>query len=710
MQLSKTIMKESLTAAIGAFVAAAVSAKTISGGLVQEFKYDAPDRAPIHFGGWSRASEAHGHDYCVFADITYADGSALWAQKADFTRGTHDWEYSANALVPQKPVAKIKLYAFLRDGSGKAEFRDVFLKREAPPKDTVLSVRRFTNRPFSRDDVLCERFWDGRWASHRERLAPDVQVNVPNPLAAGEVAVWIADSARRVTPLTFPSAEDRKAVAELEVARRERESFQVIVSTGDDAQVDGATLELESPKDGLGRELKGSVAWERQGYLARRHPYKPHPLEAPVYEKWLPEPLLPAAPFAVRKGGSQGTWITVFADSAALPGLYLGRVKVLAQGGKLLASLPFSVRVRDFALPATFGLKTSFSYMDGFTKPLYPKVWNARRREAHDILLDHRLNPDDITRTDLTRIEDIAHMKARGANSWNLTQIAPPPRNPRAKWLCRPEAKDVFNPGFYEAFTNRLAPHVAALKARGLFDGAYIYGFDECEEAFYPGMRKMYLQLKRDFPDLPIMTTARMFNDFSAGRLKITDDLIAADWFCGSMRRYGIEAADAVRARGCRAWWYTSLEPTHPYMNFANWEYPFIEGRLVLGCCTWLYRTDGFLFWHSNAWREGRGAKLDEMGDTFFPDFNTYGTKGCPGDGVFLYPGSSHILPGIRLANIRDGEEDWECLHLAERKAGRRRIEELVREICRSRKDFSRSLADLRKMRRGLAEIIESAK
>ena len=145
-------------------------------------------------------------------------------------------------------------------------------------------------------------------------------------------------------------------------------------------------------------------------------------------------------------------------------------------------------------------------------------------------------------------------------------------------------------------------------------------------------------------------------------------------------------------------------------MNFANWEYPFIEGRLVLGCCTWLYRTDGFLFWHSNAWREGRGAKLDEMGDTFFPDFNTYGTKGCPGDGVFLYPGSSHILPGIRLANIRDGEEDWECLHLAERKAGRRRIEELVREICRSRKDFSRSLADLRKMRRGLAEIIESAK
>ena len=90
---------------------AASAAKTVCGGLVQEFTYDAPDRAPIHFGGWSRAEGAQGHDYCVFADIYYADGSALWAQKADFTRGTHDWEYSAYAMVPQKPVAKISRHS-----------------------------------------------------------------------------------------------------------------------------------------------------------------------------------------------------------------------------------------------------------------------------------------------------------------------------------------------------------------------------------------------------------------------------------------------------------------------------------------------------------------------------------------------------------------------------------------------------------------------
>ena len=691
-----------------ALIAASGSAKTVCGGLVREFKYDAPDRAPVHFGGWSRAEGAEGHDYCVFADVFYADGSALWAQKADFTRGTHDWEYSACALIPQKPVARIKLYAFLRDGSGKAEFRDVFLKREAPPKGTVLSSWRFTNRPFTKDDVLCERFWDGRWASHRERIAPDVQVRIANPLAASEIAAWIADSTRRVTPLTFPSANDRKTVAELELVRGESESFQVILSAGDDAEREGVALEIAAPKDGLGRELKGSVKWERQGYLARRPPYKPHPLEAPSCEKWLPDPLLPAAPFKVRKGGSQGTWITVHADPAAMPGLYLGKVRVRTAGGEDLAEIPFSVRVRKLALPATFGLKTSFSYMDGFTKPLYPGDWNARRREAHDILLDHRLNPDDITRTDLTRIEDIAHMKARGANAWNITQIAPPPNDPRAKWLCRPEAKDVFAPGFYESFTNRLAPHVAALKARNLFDGAYIYGFDECEGEFYSGMREMYLKLKRDFPDLPIMTTARTFNDFCNGRRKVSDDLIVADWFCGSMGAYRTEAADAVRQRGCKAWWYTSLGPTYPKMNFANWEYPFIEGRLVLGCCTWLYRSDGFLFWHCNNWKGGSGALLDLSADTFFPEFNTYGSQGCPGDGVFLYPGKGRILPSIRLANIRDGEEDWECLHMAELKTGRGAVERAVRDVVRSKEDFSRSHSELLAVRRRVADIAEN--
>lgn len=702
-------MSRILSVLAGVFPVGAVwAAQLVCGGLVESFKYETPTVQPVYFGGWSRAEGVNALEYCLYADVYYADGSVLWAQRADFRCGTHDWEYASYAFTPEKPVSRIAFYAFVRDGVGKAAFKDVFLKREAPRTGEVLWSRRFTDQPYSDSDVVCELYWNGRRAAHRNRKTDERDMRVGNPLPEREIVVWTADSMRRVTPLTFPDAQARAHApsVQLELARNERESFQVIVSTGSAVGLHDVSLALTPLTDAEGRTLDATVTWQRQGYLARRPPYKAHPFEAPVAERWLPEPLLPAAPFTVRPGGSQGTWVTVFASRQAAPGLYHGTVAVRSSDGGTLARVPLCVRVRRFALPETFGLKTSFTYMDGFTKALFPDRWTALRREAHDLLLDHRLNPDDITRTDLTPVEDIAHMKARGAKTWNLVQIAPP-KSPKAKWLWRPKAEEVFSPGFYVSFTNRLAPHVAELKKRGLLDGAYLYGFDECGKEYHDGMRALYLRLKRDFPELPILTTASVFSDLCRGALPLDDAALTADWFCGSMRRYRPETADLLRERGRQVWWYTSLNPCYPNMNFANWEYPFVEGRLLLGFCTWLYRADGFLFWHSNFWREGTGAVLDEMADTFFPGFNMHDAQGCPGDGIFLYPGKGRVLSGIRLANARDGEEDWEYLALAERKVGRTAVERLVRRVVRARDDFSRDPAVVREVRRQLADLIE---
>ena len=74
---------------------------------------------------------------------------------------------------------------------------------------------------------------------------------------------------------------------------------------------------------------------------------------------------------------------------------------------------------------------------------------------------------------------------------------------------------------------------------------------------------------------------------------------------------------------------------------------------------------------------------------------------------MFLYPGKGRILPSIRLANIRDGEEDWEYLNLAERKVGRDAVERIVRTAVRSKQDFSRSYADLQSVRRCIADLVD---
>ena len=677
------------------------AAQIVCGGLVTNIVYDVPMRAPVYFGGECRTEGANAKDCCVFADIYYADGSALWAQTATFTQGTHGWEKSSDVVLPKKPVKTIKLYAFLRDGKGKAEFRNVFLERRTPPQGTALIARRYDDRPTSGGDILCECIWNGKKKVYRETAARESSGNrLPSP---AKTVVWTADSMARVTPLSFPSADAARS-ATVELARNESESFQIVVTAGAEVTLNDVTFDISSLKDATGRTFAGTVTWERVAYLSRRPGIKSHPFAAPRHERWIPEPLLPSAPFAVRGGSSRAAWVTVRADAAAAPGDYVGEIRVVS-GARLLAAVPVKVTVWSFALPARFGLATSFAYMDGFTKPLYPEDWNGRRREAHDLLLDHRLNPDDITRTDAVRTEDVAHMKSRGANAWNLMQISPP-KGPKDKWLCRPALEDVFRPGFYASFTNRLAPCVAELRARGLMDGAYVYGFDECKKEYYSGMMELYGRLKHDFPDLPVLTTARMFNEVCEGKRKVSPEILSADWFCGSLNAYRPEAAETFRQHGRKVWWYTCVSPDYPYLNFANIEYPPIEGRLLLGCATWLFRADGFLFWHVNCWRAGKGL-IDEAAGEFLHGWDISDTRSCPGDGVLLYPGRKHILPGIRLANIRDGEEDWELMSIAAYHVGRKAVDEIVETVCRSPKDFQRSPEALRKMRRRLAEMAE---
>jgi len=59
--------------------------------------------------------------------FTTADGTKLWGQKATFTGGTHDWEFSEYSFTVPKAVNGIILYALYRDDSaqGTAYFDDL---------------------------------------------------------------------------------------------------------------------------------------------------------------------------------------------------------------------------------------------------------------------------------------------------------------------------------------------------------------------------------------------------------------------------------------------------------------------------------------------------------------------------------------------------------------------------------------------------------
>jgi hypothetical protein len=554
-------------------------------------------------------------------------------------------------------------------------------------------------KPFADLDEVSYKSFTGSKIVSKEERVPSA-IDFPPPPAG--VTVWTASSMDCVTPLSVPPTKFCKPIS-LSLARRERESAQLLVSCGTDTELVGVTLEIDPLKDDSGKVLDGTVKWERVGYVPRKAGYSCHPAAPDGKEMWLPDPLLPAAPFKVRKASTQGTWITVYAAPKAAPGTYRSDVRV-KHGGRTLSTVSLSVKVLDFELASTFALDTAFSLMDGFLRAEYPEKWQQMKKQAIDIMLDHRLNPDDISRTSPPEIEDLLHAKSRGMSRFNILNIVPEPKQP-VKWVCGVRPSEVFTEKFYQTFTGRLRPYLETLKANGLDGMAYIYGFDECQKGYYKGIDWMWKKLKVDFPDLPVMTTTKMFRDLVNG--KTNDfDCITTDWYCPVSNDYSKKWADYLRAKGKKVWWYVCCSPTYPYANFASWEYPPIEGR-ILGWMTHLYRADGFLFWIVNKWH---GKSRMNGDDTYFPSYRTHNGNGMPGDGIMMYPGEKEIWPSIKLAQCRDGVEDYEYLQLAAAKAGAEACDNVTKTIVKTRTDFSRSPEELRKARELLSSIISGGR
>lgn len=687
-------------------------------GLWKTFTYDRPDTTPIVFGGESRARNVRAVDYCVFLDLYHPDGSATWNICAHFDQGTHGWQKVKRAYVPKKPVSRIEAHALCRrpvdagTPCGEADFRDFFLERREGESD-VVDLLRVSDRPYSAREEISFNVFEGKVFRPR-RVSLEGSGYGVSPLPAGSAVVWTCDSMRRVTPLTFPSAADRAAPPRLafDLARRGAMSAQLNVSTAADTAWSRGSLRIVQPADARGRKLKGRVGWRRVGYIPRTPGYRPHPAGPPREERWIPEPLLPPAPFRVRKGATQGLWITVETSADADAGEYTGAVEVL-EGGTCRATVPVTVRVRKFGQPATFGLKTSFSLMDGFLRMRYPRTWRRMRRRAIDVILDHRLNPDDISRTTPPEIDDLLHMRARGMNHFTILNIVPPPKDPGELWTCYVPAEAVFNDAFYPAFSARLRPYVAELRRHGLEKSACLYGFDERGREYYAGIGELWRKLRRDFPDIPVMTTSTLYGDYaalwkeiSAGKTNAAE-LAVTDIHCPVSSTYDEAVSAHLRTLGRSVWWYTCCGPWAPWANMASYEFPPIEGRILLGAMTYAVGAEGYLFWHVNFWlREGNDPM--DVADTFFPDWSTEAvSSACAGDGILVYPGKDDIYPSIRLAQMRDGVQDYEWLSRLASRAGRAAAEKFAREIAPSPVSFTRDPAKLLEMRRRLGDALE---
>ncbi len=678
-------------------------------GAAQEIVFDPPVQHPFLVSGWSKAAGVEGGEYCVYLDVHYADGTPLWGQKALFHRGTHDWACAESVFTPAKPVARIQTFVLFRRAKGAAWFDDIRVSM-APQRFTrATALGGFTGA--GRLEALASVSLPSTWQSqvrHRGRVVftrqgeglsqriswngcdPEGQPVPPGTCTVsfaatdrllGETiawsreidttgaqpgrayALWTESSMRRVMPVDLPETPDPPAALTLSAARNEYESGQIVIMPPADValrNVRATVSDLAGPEGA--RIAADHVQGHQVGYVWIEHQHE-RP-DVPRYGPcWWPDPLLPIKSFDVDPGWAQPVWITVHVPEDAPPGGYTGRV-ILSADGHPDAAVPLSLRVHDFAIPPRGRLKTAFALMQGFLEKVYGagKVTAELRQAYGDCLLAHRLNPDDITRTDLPRIEDLVRYRDRGLNAFNVLNMVQPRGS--APWRCWSPV-EFYTPEFKRSLIAKLDPFVADLKEHGLAERAFVYSFDERPAEFHPIIREYFGMIQERY-GLPTLTTAKIPQDPEAMR-----DL-NVDWLCPVSSEYAFEDAERCRAAGRQVWSYVCCGPRDPFANFLA-DDPLIEARLIMWQA-FHQKMDGFLYWGVNVWSKknndapldpGQGARLAWSINTGGPDW-----PALHGDGVLLYPLADGPAGCIRLANLRDGLEDYEYLAALGRRRG----------------------------------------
>ncbi len=478
----------------------------------------------------------------------------------------------------------------------------------------------------------------------------------------------------------FPEAAEPLRI---DMARNAHQAAQVVFLAGEEpVEIQVALGELTHVDSGADFNPAQSKI-HQVGYIKTREPG----LYQVDFSGWWPDPLLSPETMIASPGEAMPVWVSLKALPETEPGLYRGSLTVGAGGRS--GSLPLEVRVYDVTLPSETTIATAFQFSERRAENLHGDAWSDELRDRYfDFLAGHRLEPDNIYRSSPPPVEWVERHAASGRlRNFNTIYAS----------------EDRANEEELDRLMRELDPFVEALRDRGLMDHAYLYGFDEVSPPGFEAMKTFLGHLKDRYPDLRTMTTAY---DRTYGTTNGLDEVV--DIWVPLTDAYHPKVAETARAKGQEVWWYICIVPDRPH---ANWflESPALEARL-LWWMTYHYRVDGFLYWATNHWNnqvERGPLRVDGHNKT---NWNPVTFRTANGDGNLFYADEHGPVPSIRLANIRDGIQDYELLRLLETRLddGGDQSRNLTGHLVRSLTDFSHDPDEFRNVRRQLLEKLES--
>ncbi len=458
-------------------------------------------------------------------------------------------------------------------------------------------------------------------------------------------------------------------VAKINAAGGEYESFQVLIS-GNGSGLKEVSWKVTDLKSKKGKIKAENIEVNPVGYVETTEKMDNYPGEL----GWWPDPLLRMNSFDVAPGERQPIWITVFVPRGTPAGVYNGKVELKsASAGKI--NVPVELRVWGFDIPVKPNIKT-------LTWAGSLKVTGDNSREArkkyYDLLLKHRLGPGGRIELD----EDmLGFCMERGMNAFILDNI---PNLKRAK-------QDAYSDEYKEKLRKRLEDYTERFGPRGWLDGmAYVYNYDEVGKKHWHLAKEMYSFVKDVNQDFRVIQCLNI----PAGVEALAGYADTWDVYVAQYKKSGVEKRVA---EGDEAWLAVCCYPVDRPNFFL--EYPAIDGRLLGWICHQTGVT-GFEYWSPNSWKDNDSAPGLRGGwkaNTFLK-YN--------GDGYLTYPGNEGTLPlsSVRLANMRDGFEDYEYLHLFKQLNGNM---EIVNQVVSGPLEFTSDPNLLYSVREEIAKQIE---
>ena len=443
---------------------------------------------------------------------------------------------------------------------------------------------------------------------------------------------------------TFQSDVDYGGAVKIALARRERESAQLVVVpfTKPLKGVSATWTDLDGPKGA--HILEKDIRIDVVGYVKTQPGGYPTP-----WVGWWPDPLMPLGPTDVPVDRIQPLWVTVYARPGTPAGVYHGTVKVASSNAGQV-DVPLEVEVWDYDLPLRGKLKTAFGGMFTRTASVwYGYGWMKNsiktpqqiprdfRRKMYAFMLEHRINPCGLYEQHVfPDKEDVDFCLERGMNLLMLSYS--------------PNASDADMVAYLKDWRE-------FLRERDALDVACIYGWDEIESRprQFPKMVEEWTALKKIFPDIPfsctIMRPHPEWDSFIDIWIPHLDGFHRREW-----------TEHLERSPSDEVWWYTTCE-NPPYAGVLT-DVPAIKHR-ILFWQNYQYRVPGYLYYAVLEWKQNDpGPDKPRWPDVPWKTNVVHG--GHNGCGQLIYPGKDGLLASIRLAIVRDGIEDYEAFVVLE--------------------------------------------